>query len=405
MSNIDTSSWKEFKLDEILQKVNTVKIPLKKGECPTIPTSTYIIPARTATVSNQGLSCYVPVDSCTVLKNKISISANGDFCAFWHDSNFTILQDAYALEGKGFELTEKIVLFLISIMTHSFSQKYNWNNKAGWEKLRNEAIKLPVKESEEIDRDYMQEHIAELEQEHIAELEQYLIATGLNDYELTDEDKKILATKLMDGGALQSSTSVNGWLKEARSFKLDELFEKIQTKKIYGKANDFPVCKSVEYTIPLLTAGADNQGFARYGKRNQCPNILKNVISISANGANTGVTFYQSDEFAVLQDAYAIKLKGMEIPNKQVGLFLAACINKILHGNFSWTFKAGWERIKEMSINLPIKQSGEIDWEYMEKYIKATEKVVIRDVVDWKDEMIKKTKEVVGKTYKKDYFK
>ena len=47
-------------------------------------------------------------------------------------------------------------------------------------------------------------------------------------------------------------------------------------------------------------------------------------MSISANGANTGVTFYQKDEFAVLQDAYAIKLKDMEIPNEQVGLFLAS---------------------------------------------------------------------------------
>ena len=36
------------------------------------------------------------------------------------------------------------------------------------------------------------------------------------------------------------------------------------------------------------------------------------------------------------------------------------------------------------------------DWEYMEKYIKATEKIVIRDVVDWKDEMIEKTKEVIA---------
>ena len=404
MSNIDTSSWKEFKLDEILQKINTVKIPLKKGDCPTVPTDTYIIPARTATASNQGLSCYVPADLCTVLKNKISVSANGDFCAFWHDSNFTILQDAYALEGKGFELTEKIALFLISIMTHSFSQKYNWNNKSGWEKLRNETIKLPVKASEEIDWDYMQERIAELEQERIAELEQeriaeleqYLIATGLNDYELTDEDKEILATKLTDGGALQSSTSVNGCLKEVRSFKLNELFEKIQTKKICGKANDFPACKSEEYIIPLLTAGADNQGFARHAKKIQCPTILKNVISVSANGANTGITFYQSDEFAVLQDAYAIKLKNMEIPNKQVGLFLAACINKILHEKFSWAFKAGWERIKEMSISLPVKESGEIDWKYMEKYIKATEKVVIKDVIDWKDKKISLTKEVVN---------
>ena len=61
-------------------------------------------------------------------------------------------------------------------------------------------IKLPVKELEEIDWKYMeeriaeleQERIAELEQERIAELEQYLIATGLNDYELTDEDKEVL---------------------------------------------------------------------------------------------------------------------------------------------------------------------------------------------------------------------
>lgn len=86
----------------------------------------------------------------------------------------------------------------------------------------------------------------------------------------------------------------------------------------------------------------------------------------------------------------------METPNEQVGLFLAACINKILHEKFSWTFKAGWERIKEMSISLPVKESGEIDWKYMEKYIKATEKAVIKDVIDWKDEKIRLTKEVVN---------
>ena len=409
MSNIDTSSWKEFRLDELFEKIKTEKISGKANDFPTCKTGEYTIPLLTAGADNQGFARYAKRNQCpTILKNVISISANGanTGVTFYQKDEFAVLQDAYAIKLKDVKIpNEQVGLFLASCISKILHGNFSWTYKAGWERIKGMVIKLPVKESEEIDWEYMQERITELEQERITELEQYLIATGLNDYELTDEDKNILATKLMDGGALQSSTSVNGWLKEARSFKLDELFEKIQTKKIYGKANDFPVCKSVEYTIPLLTAGADNQGLARYGKRNQCLNILKNVISISANGANTGVTFYQSDEFAVLQDAYAIKLKGMEIPNKQVGLFLAACINKILHGNFSWTFKAGWERIKEMSINLPIKQSGEIDWEYMEKYIKATEKVVIRDVVDWKDEMIKKTKEVVGKTYKKDYFK
>ena len=181
-----------------------------------------------------------------------------------------------------------------------------------------------------------------------------------------------------------------------KEFRLDELFKKVKTEKIPGKANDFPTSKDSEYVIPLLTAGADNQGLARYARRDQCPTILKNAISISANGANTGITFYQDEEFAVLQDAYAIKLKNMEIPNKQTGLFLASSISKILHGNFSWTYKAGWERVKGMSIKLPVKETEEIDWEYMEKYIRAIEKIVIKDVVKYKDDMIRKTKEIVA---------
>ena len=192
MSKIDTSAWREFKLCELLKKVETVKIPLKKSECSDVQTEYFDIPARTATSQNQGLSCYVPHGMATILKNKISVSANGDFCAFWHDTEFTILQDSYALEGNGFELTKEIALFLINLINAAFSLKYNWNNKSGWEKLKEEKIKLPVKETEEIDWDYMAERIAELEQERIAELDNYLKVTGLNDYELTDWDKEVL---------------------------------------------------------------------------------------------------------------------------------------------------------------------------------------------------------------------
>lgn len=185
-----------------------------------------------------------------------------------------------------------------------------------------------------------------------------------------------LMSEIIGGGISMSNIDTSSW----KEFRLDELFEKIKTEKIAGKANDFPTCRTDEYTIPLLTAGVDNQGFARYAKRNQCPTILKNVISISANGANTGVTFYQKDEFAVLQDAYAIKLKDVEIPNEQVGLFLASCIGKILHGNFSWTYKAGWERIKGMVIKLPVKKSEEIDWDYMQERITDLEQERITDL-------------------------
>ena len=64
------------------------------------------------------------------------------------------------------------------------------------------SIELPVVESADVDHEYtvddinyeyMQERIAELEQERIAELDAYLAASGLDDYELTDEDKEILS--------------------------------------------------------------------------------------------------------------------------------------------------------------------------------------------------------------------
>lgn len=36
------------------------------------------------------------------------------------------------------------------------------------------------------------------------------------------------------------------------------------------------------------------------------------------------------------------------------------------------------------------------DWNFIEQYIKVIEKVVIKDVVEWKDAVIEKTKEVVA---------
>ena len=229
-----------------------------------------------------------------------------------------------------------------------------------------------------------QERISELEQERISELEQYLIATGLNDYELTDEDKKILATKLTDGGALQSSTSVNGCLKEVRSFKLDEIF--------FAESGDFDIKKEHinGLGIDVVTAGETNNGIL--GKSNIEAKIIDgNTITIDMFGKCT----YRANHYKMVTHARVFSLKCLfDNFNEMSGLYIATVMQKLVNG-FSYSNMCSWTKIKNSSINLPVKESGEIDWEYMEKYIKATEKVVIRDVVDWKDKMIEKTKEVV----------
>ena len=140
-----------------------------------------------------------------------------------------------------------------------------------------------------------------------------------------------------------------------KEFVIGMIFEKIDTKKISGKANDFPTQPEGDYDIPLLTAGIENQGLARYAMRSQCPTILSNVISVSANGANSGVVFYHPEEFAVLQDAYAIQVRNYEIPNAEVGLYLTSALYKAVASTHDWNYKAGWNRIKEDKFALPIK--------------------------------------------------
>ena len=151
-------------------------------------------------------------------------------------------------------------------------------------------------------------------------------------------------------------------------FVIESIFDKIKTKGLKYKAKELPSFPNNDFVLPALTAGIQNQGLNNYVPKDGAT-ILKDVISISANGANTGATFFQSREFTVLQDSYAIKWKNESqklTPNQY--LFLSIAISKTIYGNFEWTNKAGWERIKHEKISLPTKD-GEIEFNFMEDFI------------------------------------
>ena len=150
------------------------------------------------------------------------------------------------------------------------------------------------------------------------------------------------------------------------------MFEKISVNSLKYKTSELPNIPTNECVLPALTAGIQNQGLNNYVPRDNAT-ILKNVISISANGANTGATFYQSKEFTVLQDAYAIKwIYTDEKLSDNSYIFLTSSIHKTIYGNYEWTNKAGWERIKNDKIKLPTK-NGKIDFDFMESFIAELE--------------------------------
>ena len=74
------------------------------------------------------------------------------------------------------------------------TKNYSYSNARIPEKIKAEKILLPVIENPNSDHEYTVDDIDwQYMRDRITELDAYLQGTGLNDYELTEEDKKILS--------------------------------------------------------------------------------------------------------------------------------------------------------------------------------------------------------------------
>lgn len=247
------------------------------------------------------------------------------------------------------------------------------------ETFRSQSLCLPTKAGQ-IDFDFVESFIAELEAERIAELSAYLTVSGLDNYELSDEELK----------ALRDYDSM-----EWREYRIGSLFSRISTKKLPYKAKNLPTEALDDYDLPCLTSSFRNQGLNYYVPR-EGATILKDVISIPSN-SDVYRAYFQSREFTVLSDAYAIKWtdEDRNLSNYQY-LFMVRAINKVTDlPIFSYKMKlGGWNVVKDKKILLPVIDD-EIAFNFMEDYARAISKLAIKDVVQYTNERIETTKQVV----------
>ena len=135
--------------------------------------------------------------------------------------------------------------------------------------------------------------------------------------------------------------------------------------------------------MPCLTSSFNNQGLNYFVPKDGAT-ILKNVISIPSN-SDVYRAYFQSREFTVLSDAYAIKWKSSNTNiTPQQYLFFVSCINKITDlAIYSYKNKlGGWNIVQNKYIQVPIRDN-QIDFKLMEKLVSAIQKLVIKDVVEY----------------------
>lgn len=145
--------------------------------------------------------------------NTITIDFWGN--AYYRDFEYKLATHNHVFSLSGAVIKDRQIGLYLEGALSKLPSIFSYNNMATWNKLKEIEIVLPVIESpdpgheytiDDIDYEYMQERItkleqeriAELEQEHIAELDACLVASGLDDYELTDEDKEILSRSLQN---------------------------------------------------------------------------------------------------------------------------------------------------------------------------------------------------------------
>lgn len=290
------------------------------------------------------------------------------------------------------KMSDQVLLFITTVWKKSIP---DLGYARHWSVAKIAKISLPVIEHadpnheytvDDIDWQYMEDRIKELEEDRIKELDAYLKVTNLDDYELTDEDEKVLSL------SRKSTSNENGSLEtdcedgqvRFKEFLLGDLFSSstgdvdLQQKDINGKG------------VFFINSGVDNHGIK--GKTDRKAKIFPaNTITIDF----WGNAYYRDFEYKMATHNHVFSLTGKIIKNRLVGLYLIGRLAK-LPTLFSYNNMATWNKLRMLTITLPVTSDSEPDFDYMERYIRAIEKLTIADVVKYKDKVIDTTKMLVN---------
>ncbi|MFP6299662.1 restriction endonuclease subunit S [Helicobacter pylori] len=384
-SQLNAIKWGEFRLGDLFEASNgDFDIQKRhinhKGE--------FVI---TAGLSNNGVLGQSDIKAKVFESHTITIDMFG--CTFYRSFPYKMVTHArvFSLKPK-FEINHKIGLFL-STLFFGYPKKFGYENMCSWAKIKNDKVILPLKPTaktqtlDDIDFDFMEKFIAELEQCRLAELEAYLKATGLENTTLSNDEENALNlfNGNNSGGGGGNTPCGLTW----QSFKIVDIFEVKNTRNILAR----DVVKD-SGTTPYLCASKENNAVNSYINYNA--DFLDKGNCIFIGGKTFVVTYQQKDFYSNDSHNLALYLKDTHSKTKLNQLFIITCIYKALNNKYSWGDSISNAKIQNDSILLPTNPHGGIDFHFMRTLINALMKQTIQGVVEYCSAKIQATKEVIS---------
>ncbi|MBP5406871.1 restriction endonuclease subunit S [bacterium] len=330
---LTSRDWKESKLTDIFEikaGKRLVASEMKQGERPFIGASD----------SNNGITNFVSNENKSLDKNVLGVNYNGSVVEnFYHPYECIFSDDVKRFHLRNWKDNKFSLLFMKTNILQQKS-KFLYAYKFNENRMRAQNIILPVTSKGEIDYNFMESYIKELEDHKIKEYREF-------------------ATKRLNECKDNAQAVEQLEEKEWKPFFIKDLFQEVQRGKRLIKENQ----KSG--FVPYISSSAMNNGVDNYISNDTRVRKFGNCLSL-ANSGSVGSCFYEPFEF-VASD-HITHLKNTE-RNKFQYLFEATLLNR-LSEKYNFNREINDVRISKEIILLPVDSAGNPDYAYMESYIK-----------------------------------
>ena len=277
---------------------------------------------------------------------------------FYMDRDFYAGQFTKRAVPLGFTLTPRLAQFFISILDKHIPIFKSGSVRQFTSTFTSIPVTLPVV-GDKIDFNSMEYFLAELEA--------YLKATGLDSTILTVEEEVAMAE-------FNNIT----W----QEISLGDLFNRIEQGKRLKKDDQLPG------QIPFVMSGVENRGVVGY---------VSNPVALFPGHSLTidifGNSFYRSERFGAGDDT-GVYWNDPTTFSELAMLFISAVAGRSLRGQYSFANKLRSSRSHALTVKIPVRK-GKIAGDFIELFMCAVQKLVIKDVVDFTAKRIDATRKVI----------
>ena len=259
--------------------------------------------------------------------------------AFYQPHKFVTGQNIQVITGES--LNEDVAQFMVPILRQQMTAKFNWGgNGATLSRMKRLTVMLPVTDSGEPDYAYMAEYAQQKRNAMLAKYRAYVEA------------------RIAELGEVAEIPALDE--KEWKPIFISSMFELVR-----GRENNMAMLEDGD--TPLISAKANNNGLKGF-VHNPKKIIAGQCITLNNDGdGGAGLAYYQPANMAL--DSHVTALVPLIDMSAFVMLFIAKCISG-LHGFFGHGLSISNPRAKRLRIMLPVTDSGEPDYKYMEQYAK-----------------------------------